>query len=51
MSDAATLNVLAGASPGRLINLSCRVNVGTGANQLIAGFVVGGRGPRAPSPC
>ncbi len=44
MSDAATLNVLAGASPGRLINLSCRVNVGTGANQLIAGFVVGGQG-------
>ena len=44
MSDAATLNVVASASPGRLVNLSCRVNVGTGGSQLIAGFVVGGQG-------
>jgi hypothetical protein len=32
------------ASPSRLINLSARSNVGTGANILIAGFVIGGSG-------
>ena len=50
ISNAATLNVVAGASPGRLINLSCRVNVGTGASQLIAGFVVGGQGTSGSEP-
>jgi|CZKI01.1.fsa_nt_gi hypothetical protein len=29
---------------GRLINISCRSTVGTGANVLIAGFVLGGAG-------
>ena len=29
---------------GRLVNISCRATVGTGANILIAGFVVGGSG-------
>jgi probable HAF family extracellular repeat protein len=30
--------------PPRLINLSCRAQVGTGGNILIAGFVIGGSG-------
>ena len=30
----------------RLVDLSARANVGTGANVLIAGFVVGGSGPK-----
>jgi hypothetical protein len=34
----------------RLINLSCRAQVGTGANLLIAGFVVGGTGTPAQVP-
>src|ERR1035438_8083351 len=29
---------------GRVINISCRAQVGTGGNILIAGFVVGGQG-------
>lgn len=42
---------LAGAShPGRLINLSCRASVGTGANVLIAGFAVGGAGTSGSEP-
>ncbi len=40
-SAAATLAVENAASPGRLINVSCRAQVGIGASQLIAGFVVG----------
>lgn len=32
------------ASTARLINISCRAQVGTGANIIIAGFVVGGAG-------
>ena len=43
-SDAATLTVVSTSDPGRLINLSCRAEVGTGANVLIAGFAVGGAG-------
>jgi hypothetical protein len=38
-----TLSVIDSFNPGRLINLSTRANVGTGANQLIAGYVVGGQ--------
>jgi hypothetical protein len=33
-----------GTPTGRLTNLSSRANVGTGANILIAGFVIGGTG-------
>jgi len=40
-SSAATLGVVSSSDPGRLINLSCRAGVGTGANILIAGFAVG----------
>ncbi len=50
VSNGATLNVVGGASPGRLINLSCRTGVGTGGNQLIAGFVVGGQGTSGTEP-
>jgi len=31
-----------GTSPGRLVNLSARANVGTGANVVSAGFVING---------
>jgi alpha-N-arabinofuranosidase len=43
-SSGATLTVATTANPGRLVNLSCRAQVGTGGNILIAGFVVGGVG-------
>ena len=43
-SGAATLSVASTNDPGRLINLSCRAGVGTGANILIAGFAVGPNG-------
>jgi glycogen operon protein len=43
-SGTATLTVTNTTNPGRLINISCRAQVGTGANILIAGFVVGGAG-------
>ncbi len=41
-STAAILSVATTSNPGRLINLSCRANSVAGANELIAGFVVGG---------
>lgn len=44
LSAPAMLTVLDTADPGRLINISCRAMVGTGANVLIAGFVTGGDG-------
>jgi hypothetical protein len=43
-STAAMLSVVTSNDPGRLINLSCRASVGTGANILIAGFASGGGG-------
>ena len=46
----ATLEVVTTANPGRLINLSCRAQVGTGASQLIVGFVVGGLGTSGSEP-
>jgi hypothetical protein len=44
MSQAATLTVSTTKDIGRLINISCRAQVGTASNILIAGFVVGGQG-------
>jgi hypothetical protein len=44
-SSAATVSVSATTDIGHLINISCRSQVGTGANILIAGFAVGGAGP------
>jgi len=43
-SNPATLTIVSTANPGRLTNISCRAQVGTGADILIAGFVVGGQG-------
>jgi Glycoside hydrolase family 44/Immunoglobulin I-set domain len=48
LSSAATLTVIGTANPGRLINLSCRAEVGTGADIMTAGFVVGGAGTAGP---
>ncbi len=44
-SSPASLTVIPTGDPGRLINVSCRAPVGTGPNELIAGFAVGGGAP------
>ncbi len=49
-SDPATVTVMSTSDPGRLINLSCRAQVGTGASQLIVGYVVGGQGTSGSEP-
>ncbi|MGA7724332.1 MAG: immunoglobulin domain-containing protein [Opitutaceae bacterium] len=49
-SNPATLTVVGTSDPGRLVNLSCRAGVGTGANLLIAGFAVGGSGTSGQEP-
>jgi sugar lactone lactonase YvrE len=43
-SNGATLTINSGTSSARLINISTRAAVGTGANILIPGFVIGGSG-------
>ena len=43
-SNPATLTVETTSDPGRLINLSCRAEVGTGSNILFGGFAIGGVG-------
>jgi hypothetical protein len=43
----ATLTVSSTDDVGRLIDVSCRAPVGTGANELIAGFAIGGGDPAA----
>jgi hypothetical protein len=43
-SSSAVLSVASTSDPGRLINLSCRAQVGTGGNILISGFAVGPSG-------
>jgi hypothetical protein len=50
VSTAATLNVIGSTNPGRLINLSSRAQVGTGASQLIVGYVVRGQGASGSEP-
>ena len=50
LSADATLAVVNSTDAGRLINLSCRAQVGTGANFLIAGFAVGGAGTSGSEP-
>ncbi len=45
-SPAATLSVVSTLTPGYLINLSARADVGTGNNILIGGFGVGGTGTK-----
>jgi sugar lactone lactonase YvrE len=49
-SSPADLNVNTGPSGARLVNLSCRAGVGTGANVLIVGFVSGGSGTSGTQP-
>jgi len=49
-SSPATVAVDNTADIGRLVNISCRATVGTGANILIAGFVVGGSGTSGSEP-
>jgi sugar lactone lactonase YvrE len=41
-SETVTLTVVNTSNPGRLVNLSCRAPVGTGADELFVGFAVGG---------
>ena len=43
-SNPAVVSTTTTTNLGRLINLSCRAQVGTGANIMTAGFVVGGSG-------
>lgn len=43
-TNSATLAAIATANIGRLVNISCRAQVGTGGDILIAGFAVGGAG-------
>ncbi len=49
-SSPAVLTVVSTSNPGRLVNISCRAQVGTGGNVLIAGFVVGGAGTSGTEP-
>jgi len=49
LSQPASL-ALAEGFPSRLINVSCRAQVGTGSNILITGFVVGGTGTSGSEP-
>ena len=49
-SSPAELDVVDSADPGRLVDISCRAQVGTGASQLIAGYVVGGLNTSGEEP-
>jgi hypothetical protein len=49
-SNSASLQVSVTNDIGRLINISCRAQVGTGGNILIAGFAVGGQGTSGAEP-
>ncbi len=49
-SAPATITPDSTADVGRLVNISCRAQVGTGGNILIAGFVVGGQGTSGTEP-
>jgi hypothetical protein len=50
VSSPASLNVVATPNPGRLVDISCRAQVGTGTSQLVAGYVVGGQGTSGTQP-
>jgi hypothetical protein len=43
-SSPATVDTVSTTNLGRLINLSCRAQVGTGSDIMTAGFVIGGSG-------
>ncbi len=49
-SGAATLAVTTTTDPGRLIDISCRSDVGNGDGALIVGFVVGGQDTSGSEP-
>jgi hypothetical protein len=49
-SNSVTLAISSNPDVGRLINLSCRAQVGTGSNVLITGFAIGGGGAGATEP-
>jgi sugar lactone lactonase YvrE len=50
VGDGETILQLMAPYDSRLINLSCRAQVGAGANVLIAGFVVGGKATAGANP-
>jgi hypothetical protein len=45
-----SVSVVTASNFGRLVNISCRSQVGTGGNVLIAGFIVGGDGTSGTEP-
>jgi arabinan endo-1,5-alpha-L-arabinosidase len=49
-SSPASVTLTGTADLGRLVNLSCRAAVGTGAHILIAGFAIGGAGTSGSEP-
>ena len=49
-SSAASLTISSTQNLGRLVNISCRAGVGTGANILIVGFVSGGSATTGTQP-
>jgi hypothetical protein len=49
-SSPAVISLSGAQVPGRLVNISCRAQVGTGGNILISGFVVGGQGTTGSEP-
>jgi hypothetical protein len=49
-SNPATISLASTMDVGRLVNISCRAQVGTGSSILIAGFVVGGQGTSGGEP-
>jgi hypothetical protein len=49
-SSPATISLSSTTDIGRLVNISCRAQVGTGSGILIAGFVVGGQGTAGSEP-
>lgn len=49
-SDSAALKVIDTATPGRLVNLSCRSDVKSGDQALVVGFVLGGNAGAGSEP-
>jgi YVTN family beta-propeller protein len=49
-SNPAPLTISATTDVGRLVNISCRAQVGAGANMMIAGFVAGGADTTGSEP-
>jgi outer membrane protein assembly factor BamB len=47
VTSAPAVVTVSASTPGHLVNLSARANVGTGSNILIAGFVISGSGSKS----